>query len=75
MLALRLSPDIEKRLCLLAERTGRTKSYYAKLAITEFLEDQEDYYIAAERFRDELPAIPFDEAIKKLGISKDELEN
>jgi len=33
MLALRLPPDIEKRLDALAKKTGRTKSYYAREAI------------------------------------------
>ena len=42
MLALRLPPEIEQRLEKLAQKTGRTKSYYAKKAITEFLQDEED---------------------------------
>jgi predicted transcriptional regulator len=33
MLALRLPNDIEKRLTVLARKTGRTKSYYAREAI------------------------------------------
>jgi RHH-type rel operon transcriptional repressor/antitoxin RelB len=51
MLALRLPPEIEERLDALAKRTGRTKSYYAREAILEKLEDLEDYYIAEERIR------------------------
>lgn len=46
MLALRLSKEIEGRLALLAERTGRTKTYYARQAILEYLEDMEDIYLA-----------------------------
>ncbi len=46
MLALRLPPEIEARLDALAKRTGRTKSYYAREAILEHLEDIEDAYIA-----------------------------
>lgn len=75
MLALRLPPNVETRLCHLSEKTGRTKSFYAKLAILEFLDDYEDYYIAVERLKDKLPAISFNKAIKRLGISKNELEN
>jgi RHH-type transcriptional regulator, rel operon repressor / antitoxin RelB len=74
MLALRLPANIEKRLEALAESTGRTKSYYAKLAIEEFLENQEDYLIAAERIRHLLPSIPLQEIIEKLGLA-DELES
>jgi RHH-type transcriptional regulator, rel operon repressor / antitoxin RelB len=42
MLALRLPKDIEDRLEALARRTGRTKSYYARKAIIEFIDDLED---------------------------------
>ena len=49
MLALRLPPDIEKRLDDLAKRTGRTKSFYAREAIIEHLGDLEDLYLARQR--------------------------
>jgi RHH-type transcriptional regulator, rel operon repressor / antitoxin RelB len=49
MLALRLPPEIEKRLDELAHKTGRTKSYYAREAILRHLEDLEDIYLAEER--------------------------
>jgi len=49
MLAIRLSEDIEKRLQHLATKTGRTKTYYAREAILEFLEDMEDRYLALHR--------------------------
>lgn len=51
MLALRLPPEIEARLDALAKKTGRTKSFYAREAIIEHLEDLEDAYIAEERIR------------------------
>lgn len=53
MLALRLTPEVEERLEALAKKTGRTKSYYAREAILEKIEDMEDYYLAAERVRTE----------------------
>ena len=49
MLALRLPPDIEKRLDALARSTGRTKSFYAREAIVRHIEDIEDYYLAKRR--------------------------
>lgn len=49
MLAIRLPENIETRLGLLAEKTGRTKTYYAKEAILRFIEDLEDEYIALSR--------------------------
>ncbi len=49
MLAIRLPENFEKRLQALAVKTGRTKSFYAREAIIEHLEDLEDYYLAVHR--------------------------
>ena len=49
MLAIRLPKDIEERLTNLAERTGRTKTYYAREAILEHLDDLEDLYLSIDR--------------------------
>lgn len=50
MLALRLPDDLEARLDALARKTGRTKSYYAREAIVEFIDDLEDLYLAQKRY-------------------------
>ncbi len=68
MLALRLPADLEKRLDELARNTGRSKSYYARLAIEEFLQDQEDYLLAINRLEKNLPGIPIDEVERRLGL-------
>ena len=68
MLALRLPTDLEKRLDELAKKTGRSKSYYARLAIEEFLQDQEDYLLAINRLEKNLPGIPIDEVERRLGL-------
>ena len=49
MLAIRLPTDIENRLRALAEKTGRTKTFYAREAILRHLDDLEDSYLAIER--------------------------
>lgn len=49
MLALRLPEDIEARLDALARKTGRTKSFYAREAIVEYIDDLEDLYLAQKR--------------------------
>ena len=49
MLAIRLAPEIERRLERLAKMTGRTKTFYAREAILEHLEDLEDVYLATQR--------------------------
>lgn len=51
MLAIRLKPDLEKRLAALAKQTGRTKTFYAREAIEHYLEDLEDYYLAAKTMK------------------------
>jgi RHH-type transcriptional regulator, rel operon repressor / antitoxin RelB len=52
--SVRLEPEIERRLDLLAEKTGRTKAYYLRELIAKGLEDIEDFYladVAMERLR------------------------
>ena len=49
MLSVEISKDEEKRLEGLSKKTGKTKDYYVKKAIHEFLEDLEDYNLAVER--------------------------
>jgi RHH-type rel operon transcriptional repressor/antitoxin RelB len=49
MLAIRLPEEIEKRLTDLAAKTGRTKTFYAKEAILQHLDEIEDRYLAIHR--------------------------
>lgn len=51
MLAIRLPEDIERRLEKLAKATGRTKTFYAREAILEHLDDLEDIFLAEKRLR------------------------
>jgi RHH-type rel operon transcriptional repressor/antitoxin RelB len=73
MLAIRLSPDIEERLEKLSKKTGRTKTYYARAAIIEYLDDLEDVYLAEavlERIqRGEERTYTLDEVGKRLGLA------
>ena len=49
MLAIRLPADIEARLDRLARATGRTKTFYAREAILDHLDELEDRYLAEQR--------------------------
>jgi len=49
MIAVRLPEEIEKRLSDLAAATGRTKTYYVREAVVEYLDDLEDIYLAEKR--------------------------
>ncbi len=44
--SVRLSEEMENRLSQLSERTGRSKAYYIREAISEHLDDLEDVYLA-----------------------------
>ena len=49
MLSIRLKPALERRLTRLANKTGRTKTFYATGLIEENLQDLEDRYLAEAR--------------------------
>ena len=68
MLAIRLDKAIEERLKQLAEKTGRTKTFYAREAILKHLEDLEDYYLAAKAVEEADRSYNADEAKRELGL-------
>ena len=69
MLAIRLSPDIEKRLEELSRRTGRTKTYCAREAIVEYLDDLEDYFLTMDRLKNQGRRWTMEEVEKELGLA------
>jgi RHH-type rel operon transcriptional repressor/antitoxin RelB len=74
MLAIRLPEDVEKRLDDLARRTGRTKTFYAREAILEHLEDLEDLYLAEKVVRrirsGEEKTIPLEDILSDYGLER-----
>lgn len=68
MLAIRLPETIENRLNLLAAETGRTKTELAREAISEYIDDLEDYYLAEARARKNRKTIPLEEVERALGL-------
>jgi RHH-type rel operon transcriptional repressor/antitoxin RelB len=70
MLSLRLSNEIESRLSLLAETTGRTKSFYAKEAIMKYLDEMEDTYIAIDRLEKPTNRVSLEDVEKELGFDE-----
>lgn len=69
MIAVRLPPEVEKRLERLARKTGRSKTFYVREAILQHLEDLEDYYLAVQRLEENLPSIPLGEVERRLGLA------
>ncbi|HSY99937.1 MAG TPA: DUF6290 family protein [Terriglobales bacterium] len=72
MLAIRLPEKIEKRLARLAKRTGRTKTYYAREAILEYLDDLEDIYLAEKELQavrsGRTRTVPLEKVMRRYGL-------
>jgi RHH-type rel operon transcriptional repressor/antitoxin RelB len=70
MLGIRLEPELEKRLERLAKQTGRTKTYYAKLAIEQFLEDREEYLLGIAALEKMEPRVSLEDVERELGLGR-----
>jgi len=69
MLAIRLPKEIENRLSSLAEKTGRTKTFYAKKAILAYLDEMEDKYLAIDRLENPSKRWTLDEMEQNLDMA------
>ena len=73
MLAIRLPEAIELRLEALAKATGRTKTYYAREAIVEYIDDLEDLYLAEQELlkvrAGRSKTVPLADVMKKYGLA------
>ena len=65
MLSIRLPEEMEARINRLAESTQRSKSFFVKEALNNYLDDMEDYYDVLKRQNDPTRNL----------ISLEELEN
>ena len=72
MLAIRLDEKTENRLEDLADKTGRTKTWYVRKAIETYLDDMEDAALAASAYEELLlaggKASPLEEVRHRLGL-------
>lgn len=72
MLAIRLPDELEQRLDNLAKLTGRTKTFYARQAIEQHLDDLEDIYLAEARLTDiragRTQTIALEDIMKRYGM-------
>jgi RHH-type rel operon transcriptional repressor/antitoxin RelB len=67
-LAVRLPKELAAELDELARETGRSKSYYARQAIIEFLEDRADYLRAVATLEKHEPRLSLAETKRALGL-------
>jgi RHH-type transcriptional regulator, rel operon repressor / antitoxin RelB len=70
MLAIRLDKELEERLTEAAKRAGRTKTWFAKRAIEEYIDELEDYALLEEALKDYDPSqnISLEEVKRRLGL-------
>ena len=70
--SLRLPDEISQRLDRLADRTGRSKTFYMQAAILEYLDDLEDLYLAEQRLIDiragKSQTVPLEEVMERYGL-------
>jgi RHH-type rel operon transcriptional repressor/antitoxin RelB len=71
-ISVRLPEDVSVRLEKLAERTGRSKTFYIREALVENMEDLEDLYIAEKRLTElregRSRTYSLDDVEKRLGL-------
>ncbi|MHB1661407.1 MAG: type II toxin-antitoxin system RelB family antitoxin [bacterium] len=69
MLSLKLPEELENRLEDLAVKTKRSKSFYIREALKQYLEENEGGYLALERLNDKnAEYLSHEEARKYLGL-------
>ena len=72
MLAIRLPLEIEERLAILAKESGRTKTFYARQAILNYLEDMEDAILGEKRLAEfeasDEKSIPIEDIMREYGL-------
>jgi len=71
MHGVRLPEKAESRLESMARRTGKTKSSIVREAILGYLDDVEDYYVAAKRAKSGAPSHPIAEVMKEFGFEEE----
>jgi RHH-type rel operon transcriptional repressor/antitoxin RelB len=70
MLGIRLEATLEKRLERLAKKTGRSKSFYAREAIRQYLEEREDYLLGISVLERSEPTISLKQLERRLGLAR-----
>ncbi|HQR74666.1 MAG TPA: ribbon-helix-helix domain-containing protein [Sulfurovum sp.] len=69
MLSIRLDAETQKRIDKLAASTKRSKSFFVKEALANYLDDLEDYYEASKRKNsNNRELISFNELKEALGV-------
>ncbi len=68
MASLRLGKDLETRLDHLAEKTGRTKTFYIRKLLEEHIDELEDRYIAEQQLETPATRLSSEQMRQELGL-------
>jgi RHH-type rel operon transcriptional repressor/antitoxin RelB len=68
-ITIRVPDELETRLDNLVRKTGRTKTFYVRTALEQFIEDREDYLLAVDVMGRDEPTISLDELERNLGLA------
>ncbi|NCB16318.1 MAG: ribbon-helix-helix protein, CopG family [Synergistales bacterium] len=72
MLAIRLDEELSSRLDAMAQKMGRTKTWFARKAIETYIDDIEDAALAAAAYEEYLldggASFPLDDVRRRLGL-------
>lgn len=68
MLAVRLPEALDDRLTELSELTHRSKSFYVKQAIKDYLDEHEEHLLALSRLEKKNPRINIEEMERRLDL-------
>jgi RHH-type rel operon transcriptional repressor/antitoxin RelB len=71
-LPVKVPEEIYNRLANLAKKTHRTKTFYVREALVNYLEDLEDTYLALHRLEEPGKNFSMAEVAKEIGLTKDE---
>lgn len=71
-LPIKVPIEIYNRLEILAHKTHRTKTFYVREAINNYLEDLEDTYLALQRLESPAKIYSMIEVVKELGFTEEE---
>ena len=69
-ISIRVPDDIASRLDSLASKTGRSKTFYVKEAVLEYLENMEDYYLAIDRLKEAGAIYSMEEVLAEADLSE-----
>ncbi len=67
---IQIPDELRARLAQLAEKTGRPADEHTRQALLDYLDEQEDYWIAVGRLKERNPRVPFEELEKELGLER-----